>query len=841
MIRKLICLGVCLGPDLYCAQTDSLGTSAADSLNSYAMPPAFSATGADAESAMGQQDASSLLQSSRDVFTQFAGFQFGAANYHQRGSSGNMQTVMINGIAVNDALSGYSSWSSWGGLNDVTRYIETGIGTCSNRYAFSGADGFINIDSKASVLKKGTRISYSHANNLYSNRVMLTHSTGMLSNGWAFSFSASSRSGNQVYVPGTYFNGSSFYVAIDRRINYKHMLSFTGFAAPLEQGLSTYETKEAYALAGSTYYNSNWGYQNGKVRNSAVSRINKPMLQVSHTYKPNKDTRWITTLFYTFGNNNRSDLSWNNAPNPHPDYYKYLPGYAYDKGDIAGGDRISQQWLTDINTRQLNWDRLIALNRNNLYALPSQLGQGIVTSETRARYMTENNVSTISNTGISSVYNKRIGQLFLSAGGNANLYQNRNYRIMSDLLGASYWLNYDQFAENLGVDASYQQNDIEHPDQKIRVGDKFGYDYAINIQRAELWSQLEYSFKMFDLYAAASLAEQTVWREGFVANGKFPLTSKGLSKKLNSLSAGFKAGATWKINGRHFITINTSVMSKPPAAASIFISPTVRNDALSDIGNAFILSGDLNYLVKYPTLKLRITYYNTQMNNQFSVRTYWHDSYNTIVNLIMKGVNQNNQGLELGIEKTVFTAHTLQGALGVGQFIYTNRPLLDAWQNNNNAALYKNRVAFLENYRVGGSPQLAAGLGYKYTARKHWFAGAYFNYLAQAFVEPNPDRRTEEALSKYISNETAQYNSIIRQEQLPGCLLVNLNGGASWRISKKYMLSVNLSVSNALNNKKIIVSGYEQLRWNESNINRFANKYLYMPGATYMATASFNL
>jgi hypothetical protein len=83
-----------------------------------------------------QQDVSSLLMSSRDVFTQFASFQFGPARYRMRGYMAENQTVMINGVNVNNLETGFSAWSNWGGLNDVTRYVENRFGVVANRLWF---------------------------------------------------------------------------------------------------------------------------------------------------------------------------------------------------------------------------------------------------------------------------------------------------------------------------------------------------------------------------------------------------------------------------------------------------------------------------------------------------------------------------------------------------------------------------------------------------------------------------------------------------------------------------------------------------------------------------------
>lgn len=804
--------------------------------------PIFSTTGSDAESDIDQQDVSSLLQSSKDVFTQFSSFQFGNSRYRMRGYTAENQEIMINGVNVNNLETGYSSWSSWGGLNDVTRYTENRFGNVNNRYGFSGPGGYTNIDSKASSFRKGTRVSYANANRIFTHRLMVTHSTGMLQNGWALTLSASSRAGNEVYIPGTYFNANAFYVSIDKHLTDKQTLSFTGFIAPIEQGRSSAEQIEAYELSKNNFYNGLWGYQtsangNKQVRNSSVSITQRPMFILSHTFKLDETSQLTSSLFYTFGKSSLTALNWNNSSNPRPDYYYYLPSYFYQKGDTLSGNLITNNWA---NNSQINWDKLIAMNRANLYVLPSQLGQGIVSNETRARYILENKIEDLNNFGINSVYNKRINSFFISVGFNANSYKNRKYKELEDLLGASYWLDYDQFAQNLGIDVVYQQNNIDEPDKKIKKGDKFGYDYLINVNKAELWTQAEYSFEKFDVYAGSSFSGTKVWREGFIANGKFPTSSKGESEKLLFLNTGIKGGVTYKISGRYFLTANGTFLSRMPEVNNLFSSPRSRNDIVKDVVSEKIWSGDINYLIKYPGLKFRFTYYYTQINDQTWLRSYYDDTYNNNINLIMKGVNQSNQGIEIGVEKTLFTSHILQFALGYGEFIYTNRPTLEAWQDNNNNFLYSNRKSYLTNYHIGGTPQTVVGLGYRYNAKKFWYAGVYFNYFDQIYIEPNPNRRTEDALSRYLITEADQYNKVIEQQQLPGYATVNANIGKSFKVLKKYFLNVSLMANNILDTKTNITSGYEQLRFDAANYNKFVNKYYYMTGLTYMAMLNLN-
>jgi hypothetical protein len=616
-------------------------------------------------------------------------------------------------------------------------------------------------------------------------------------------------------------------------------LSFTGFGAPVEQGRSSAATMETFQVAGSNYYNDLWGFQNGKVRNANVSKVNRPMLMLTHVFTPSNDTKLSTTVYYNFGKSSLTGINWNNTAVPRPDYYKYLPSYYYMSGDTINGDIATNNWANDVNTRQINWDKLIALNQANLWTDTSQTGN-INTTDTRARYIVENKIESLQNYGFNSVFNKRKKNLFLSLGVNGNIYKDRKYKVLDDLLGATFWIDVDQFAENLGVSSTIAQNNIDKPNNKIYKGDKFGYDYSVNINRGEVWAQAEYNLKLLDYYVGLTLSDSKVWREGYVANGKFPTDSKGKSDKLNFFNYGLKGGLTYKLSGRHYITANGSYLTRTPEVNNIFISPRVRNDIVNGIKSEKVLSGDVNYIIRYPGLKIRATYYYTQINNQTWVRTFWSDLYNNNVNLIMRGVNETHQGVELGIEKTLFTSHVLQGAFGYGQFIYTNRPKLDAWQDNNSTSLYTDRTVYLKNYKVGGTPQLVAGLSYKYNGKKFWFAGLSVNYFDQIWIEPNPDRRTAESVGKYITADDGAHKLVTDQERLPHYFTVNAQAGKSFKVMKKYYLRLNLTINNLLNNQKSRTTGFEQLRWDMANISTFDNKYYYMQGITYMAGINFS-
>ena len=173
MTKKIIVFCILLLSGRAIAQKDSIKTNEPESDTlSNSNNPVFSTSGGEVDNDLEQQDVSSLLMSSRDIFSQFASFQFGTGRYRMRGYTAENQIISVNGVNVNNLETGFSQWSNWGGLNDVTRYTENRVGLVASRLAFSGAGGYTNIDSRASSFRKGTRISYANANRVFSHRVI---------------------------------------------------------------------------------------------------------------------------------------------------------------------------------------------------------------------------------------------------------------------------------------------------------------------------------------------------------------------------------------------------------------------------------------------------------------------------------------------------------------------------------------------------------------------------------------------------------------------------------------------------------------------------------------------
>jgi hypothetical protein len=841
------------------AQVDSTQVTATDSLNNDSLDtnfnlPTFSTTSDDMGDNIQSQDINSLLQASRDVFMQTVANHFITARFRYRGYSSEDMVVMMNGVRINSLENGIAGWSTWGGMNDVIRFMETKTGLGLSRSTFGDIGGYYNLNVYASSYKKGVRVSYSRGNRIFKDRVTATYSTGLMKNGWAFTASGTARYANEGYFPGTFFQGYGYYLAADKQLNSKHTLSLIGFGAPITQGRQAMSTDEAFELTGDKYYNSFWGFQTDsttgsvKARNSRVSSTNRPSLLFSHAWTLDQNTKITTSLNYTFGRTSLTGLNWFDAPNPRPDYYSYLPSYynAWSSyPNPAMYNQVKYNWEHNVGgIQQVKWDEFYNANYMNLYMIKNASGiEGNNVVGRRSRYIVEERRDDITSFGLNSIYNTRIKTYFISAGLNANMSKTRHYKVLNDLLGGDFWLDVDQFAEQLSPDPLVIQNNIDEPNKPVKKGDVFGFDYNINASRYEGWGQVEKTFNRFELYAAFSLNSTSFYRDGHIVNGKFMTSSGGRSDKLSFFNYGVKAGGIYKLNGRNFLLVNAAYITKPPLPNASFVSVQTRNHLIRDIargyGNEEVLSGELTYQVKYPFLRARATYYYSQINNQVWLRNYFDDVYKTNVNYFMSGLNQLNQGVELGVEGTIRKRVIVSGVLAEGQFIYTNRPSATISADNSAQLLATNRTIYFKNYRVGNMPQRAASAGLRYNSAKYWFVGINYNYFANNYVEANPDRRTAEAIEKFVATDP-QYSQIVDQEKLPNAYTVDFIAGKSFLFKRKYGLNLTLIINNLTNNQ-FKNSGIEQLRHDVNNIDKFPNRYAYAMGLSYMLTAAFTI
>ncbi|MBR3074232.1 MAG: TonB-dependent receptor [Bacteroidales bacterium] len=834
----------------------------------------------------GYNDNPTILFGSNDVFNNIAGYNFSSIRFRARGYSSESQDVYLAGVKLNDAITGYSPYSLWSGLNEAMRTKETVSGSEVSDFGFGGYNGLTNIFGNASNVRKGLRGSVLTNSTLYRFRVMASYATGMMDNGWAFAANVSARLGGNDWIDGVYYRSFSYYLAADKVFNRNHKLSFAFFAAPGERGAQNASTQEVYDLMHDNMYNSNWGYQNGRVRNSRVRKTHEPVSFVKYDYTPTDNFEASATMLFRFGTNGYTALDWYDAQDPRPDYYRNLPSYFYDENsDMNRANYMKWGWANEVwkhsslypELTHINWDRLYNVNR--------------LQADGRSKYVQEERHVDQNDFNIASSFKWRAKDWLTVTGGiDGRINLTEYYKTIADLLGGEYFLDVNNFAEREFASQPWKtQNDLDYfvsngAPRKLKVGDKYGYDYLAQVRNIGGWVNGRFVVGNFSANVGGRLGYESFWRHGLVKNGLFPgnprneemaakweqlgITptpyemSSWHSKVAKFFTYAAKLGLNYVIGGNQRVYANVGYFNDAPKFNQVFLSPRTRNTMVDDMTTVKTFASDINWQYSGNGINVRATAYYTTIKDQSKVMSAYDDLQNAFSNFAISGIDQRNMGIELGYKFPTYFVDGLnvQGVVAWGSNIYTSTPRMTQTVDNSAEVIMKDvlvpywKATYIEDengnpqlvqkHHIPSTPELAVSLGLSYSWN-YWFIDADVEYFDNAWLDMNPLYRTDYATAgpdNVVTNEELRYMTM--QEKFDPAWLVNFSVGKSWFIKRKYQLGFSLNAKNVLNNTNVKTGGYEQTRMVDNTVSkeryyRFDPKYFYNAGFNYMLNVYF--
>ncbi len=806
---------------------------------------------------------SGLLQASNDVFLNAAAFDFSATLFRPRGYDSANGKVLINGIPMNKQFSGRPQWSNWGGLNDAQRNREFSMGIKANPYGFGDLAGTTNIIMRASQYRKGGRVSYAIANRSYTGRIMGSYNSGLSRRGWAFAVLASRRFGQEGYIDGTFYNANSFFASVEKKINQQHAVNVLAIYTPNKRGRSAPITREVFNLKGRKY-NPNWGYLQGKIRNSRVRNVREPMVMVNHFWNLSGKTTLNTNVAYQFGatgstridnggtrlvNFNGQEAFLGGARNPSPDYYQRLPSFFLQDQNPTSYN-YSQAFLAQqdlVNNGQLAWDAIYGGNQSTI----AHGGNSIYVLQEDSTRDKQLNINTL----FSAVLSKAIT---LNAAVNYRALKSEYFALINDLLGGSGYLDVDFFAQDdvNTLVGDLAQSDLQNRNRVVVKGDRYKYNYVLVANVLTAFAQAQFNYRAATFYVAAQLASTSYQRTGIFENGNFPGNeSVGDSEKLKFTTYGLKAGLVYKFTGRHILAGNVGAFTKAPSLRNSFSNARQNNNTVIGLRPKIIRHIDLSYIYRDPIIKARVTSFYTAFNNGTDLGFYFtqdlsgfgKDQGNAFVQEVLTGINTQNIGVELGISAQITATFMLKAAGSFGRYTYTNNPNLYLTSDDFKGAVqFGDGTTKLKNYHIAGGPERAFQFGFQYRDPKFWWIGVTTNYFSHAFVDVAAITRSDNFSKDYDGLTFNDYNpevarELLRQEQLDSYFLVNIVGGKSWRI-KRYYVGFFASVNNVLD-QQYTTGGFEQSRnanyrsvledRTRTNGPIFGNRYFFGNGTTY--------
>ena len=775
------------------------------------------------------QEVALLSGATDNPFYQASSYTFSTARFRIRGYENQKTETYINGIPFNDGVRFSFNYSMTGGLNQAFRNKTIGMGLEDNLFGFGGIGGANNIKTFAADYAPGTRVSLAYTNGNYRWRGMITHATGLNKHGWAMTVSAVARYAKEGVYPGSFYNSWGYFLALQKVFNPQHTLTLTTFGAPTKRAANSAIYEECAQLVGSNMYSPDWGWQEGKKRNSKVVESFDPTAILNWVWKPNDHTSLNTGFAYHKSFYSKAALNWYRAADPRPDYYRYLPSYFTDE---TSKQLYTDLWTSESDITQIRWNDLYQANyMNNQMADQTGVEQG-------AAYILENRHSNQSSFSLSSVLNKRFThQLTMMTGANANYTVSSYYKTIKDLLGGRYWLDVDNFAERDFPDSpEMAQNDMENPNRKVLKGDRFGYDYNILTFKAQLWHQWVLNLAKWEMFASVKGDYFQFQRDGKMRNGRAPENSYGKGDTHRFLTYGAKAGITFKLDGRNSFTGHAFYGTEAPRPYDAYISSRTKDDVI-DLKVEKIFSADLSYVMSYRNFKGIVTAFFTDQRDNTERNSFYDDVRSTFMNFALTGVHKQYKGVEVGLSYKLSSSLTVSAAANIARYQYKNRPLgTRSYENGSKPDVTS--VIYLKNFYVAGSPQECYSLAFNWAGPKNWYVELNGAWMNRSYVSISPIRHEAIPNLYELAESEEHLQQLIKdlsvQEKLNEALLINASIGHVIYINRSASFNINLNLNNILDNKNIQTGGYQQGRIDTKDItntaNKFPNKYYYAQG-----------
>jgi hypothetical protein len=724
------------------------------------------------EEKMGTRDIPQLLQGTPGVMATAQGGGYGDSRISIRGfSSGSKKgnvALTINGIPVNDMENGSIFWSNWSGLTDVTTSVQIQRGLGASKIIVPSFGGTINITTRNTDMEKGGYIAQSYgSDNLQKTAVLV--STGLNDKGWAMTFQGSRNKGDG-FADGLNYLGYNYFFNLSKVLSPSQTLSFSLMGATQTHGQRPQRSIAEYQNAPQGIeWNYYLGVKDGKQINPYNNKFSKPVFSLNHEWTINEKSSLSTVAYATYGTGGGGSIGGNTNPVRVSNFYSPYDFTAVEKSNAANPDGSASTYFYS------------AHNDHTWY-------------------------------GVRSTYRTRIGNdIDFSGGVDLRSYKGTHYEEVTDLLGADYV--YAPYTGNTAIGSA--SGDVNDPQKRAVVGDKFGYYNKDYVQSGGAFMQAEYlknNFSAFVTLSGSGTADKRVDMFNYLnsdPNQKSPYVS--------FFTYQAKAGANYNLNDQMNIFANVGYITKPPYFDNVFQKFT--NNINHSTVSEKLFSYELGYGYKISNFSAKLNLYRSNYSDESFSNSYGDTKTNQLYSVNISGVNELHQGAELELTYKPVKAVTVGGMFSYGDWHYTSDAGPATVYNSQQQVVATVGKVFLKGLKVGDAGQTTAGFHLDIDVLPALRLGTNYSYIANYY-------------SNFLFSNITKPN--LTPYKLPNYSVWDVNGVFKFKIAglNSYLIG---NVINLLNTKFIS----DSFDTNATGIPANVNVY-YGLGRTFTSTIKVN-
>ncbi|MDD2635860.1 MAG: hypothetical protein PHW82_10210 [Bacteroidales bacterium] len=753
----------------------------------------------------------------------------------QRGLDPYEFNVVYKGIVVNENNIQSKFIPSWSGLTNILHgaTYKSELNYTSNLHGGSAGTYQITTEDSQNKMNGAASITTNLPN--FGSQIQLNYSSGILSNGISYTIAASGVLAPKGYIEETGLNQLDYFAEISKSFGDKHIISLSLFGNNYYGIYSTICVNEVYELRNDKFYNPNYGYWNDEILNANYSRGNNYNGILNHNWKISEKNSLNTSVSYFVLNNAVSELEYYDAISPFPTYYRYLPGY-YNQ-DSYMYSYLTNQWTNEPDFYRLNWDNIYYANTKNLYHI--QGADGITGNDVfgnRAKYYISEHNQSVNNVQATSQFTNKTENSLTTGGIYIKHKQSQYYKSMASLLGADFQLDISKEAEYILTGLS-PQSDLQITNNLIYEGDTFGYSYILTENNYSGFFLTKRQFDKTDISISGNFGYKQFLRTGNMKNFFYSDNSLGKGEKISGLDYRINGLIRYNISNKMKLSAGTSWFSGMPEYNNIYLFPNV-SDSINNYHNYSVFNSELNYSFVSNKIKIQLSGFYNNTFNQTTTNNIYDEVNSSYLTLQIDSINLLNTGLELYAEYNFAKAFYLHFSASHGIYKYTNRPVMNVFEQYKNDILLEDATLFTKNYKLPNFPQTILNIGITFNNSRNWFARINANYYNNIYGGFAPECRTE-----FVADDFGVASIIsdayFTQQKLNGGISFNLTVGKSFNIlNNQANLNIFASVKNILNNQNISIASKESSGI-YANSRQSADKYAYLNGRVFFLKISF--
>lgn len=723
---------------------------------------------------------------------------------------------VIDGISWESPLQSWRPGDLYAGLQNEFHSTGVSVNGAFSEQSYSTHSTVIYKSAEIQDVKKILSINTSFSNTANTNMLKVHYVNGLNAYKWRQSIGVILQQSPPGFVVNGFKENVGLVFGMDKDFHNNRKFGFSIVWNNASQTKASTTVSETYALSGSKSYQPSWGWYHQQLYFPNTKQTNAPVLHLRFQKNWGESTYLKLNTALVIGTQSQSSLEWTKTADPRPDYYRYLPSYILD---TFMRKELTDWYMQHPEQLQMQFDKMEKINQSSF--------------DKQSFYIVNKQNSNLLLLHGSILFSHAITPTFyLSAGSNYAFDEIHYYNTIKDLLGGSYYYNFNGWINDDGSVSSFQ-NDVVHPDRKIKQGERWGADYLMRAFQFKPWVQFYKEGAVIETTFGMGFGLQGIQRVGYNRNGLFPSNSNGISDLILSPSYDFKGQLVYKISGRLYVR---SILFSEWAAPSddlIYINPAL-HAITSPYKNTEVSNGvDCSIFYRAPLLKIAASVFWKSKANQCFQKMFYHDAYAAFVYGLLGQMNTTASGIETSIETSLLSNMQLSFVSTLSKNCITNNPQYQLLYVNDIHPL-ETGVLNLKALPATNSPSLVNALSIQYQPLYSVRIGATFLYAQERPIAIDYFRRSDMVKNKI---DAFSWSKLLQPSFLPDVCIVNafLSKSFQQKMARKlFRWSASVSVRNILNSFVPVIA-YEQTRFDyvHFSTNKYAQKFLMDQGVNY--------